>query len=420
MQDFFEAIDLQYLWSEITRIMREPGENTSAALLIVAAAVIVILMVASLVLILILGRRRASTKSTEELAELTYLLSLLDQSEATAGASTVATASPPPLQAPTARGSRAGRWLVGTAVAVVLLAVTTLAVGVTTSSNAVCAACHVTTPHTVEKGETDPHAGTDCVSCHEGPDALGTVTIQVPERLAHFLNGAKKQPDPSSYGIVASSSCNGCHESSVQKTTIDEQRGVRVSHVEPLEAGAECIDCHGVDSGIISSYTVGMSPCLRCHDGEQATAECSVCHIKDVSYATSASTRPEEITGRKIISTPDCGLCHNQPKECDPCHGGVRMPHTEVFAAYGHARKGVQDIWYNGGRACKRCHTPERRPCTSCHPMDPAGGHPNNEWPTLHALTEDKNSCTDCHAGLAYHPNRDFCGLCHDKPYVEQ
>ena len=422
MQSALQAIDFSDTWGEILRLVRNPYENITAALLLLGVVVIFVLIIASTVIVIVQSRtvrqRRARERERlSELAELQYLLAVLDQSEAPEQEAVAVAPPTPPPPVEDARDRRR-RWLLGSAWVLGALMLTALAIGASTSSDAVCAACHVSTPHAVgAKTQTDPHGDTSCVRCHEGSGVIGSLTIEVPQRMQHFLNGAKEKPQADHYGIVASSACNKCH--SVESgTTEDEARGVRVSHKEPLEAGAGCLDCHTAANGIVSTITSGMTPCLRCHDGKIASAECGLCHKKDVSYAAASHVRQEELAGRKIISTPDCGLCHEEKQECDPCHGGVRMPHTQEFKAYGHARKGVEDIWYNSGQACQRCHTPERRPCTQCHGMAfPA--HPPKEWPTLH-VADDKTSCEGCHASLAYVPGRDFCALCHQKPYVTQ
>ena len=66
------------------------------------------------------------------------------------------------------------------------------------------------------------------------------------------------------------------------------------------------------------------------------------------------------------IRDVSCSGCHDEERDCDPCHG-LRMPHTTEFKLHAHARAAAVDIWYNGGKACGRCHTDSRNPCGRCH-----------------------------------------------------
>jgi hypothetical protein len=110
------------------------------------------------------------------------------------------------------------------------------------------------------------------------------------------------------------------------------------------------------------------------------------------------------------VLTPDCGGCHDQTA-CDSCHG-IRLPHTQEFMAYAHAREGVEDIWYNGGRTCAKCHNDASRPCTLCH----KGRFPSHgtKFAPIHSNGSPTGvGCDNCHAEMSYRPGRNFCELCH-------
>jgi hypothetical protein len=419
MQRLLVSVDFNFLWGEILRLVRDPYSNIAAALLLLAL-VVTVLVVASIVIAIAMGWASQPRRS-DELEELQHLLSVLEaeEGEGDPGAAK-ASETPHPTRRTLRERLRGYPWLAALGIAAATIAVIGIAVGVTTSSSSVCGACHISTSHTdgARAGTPDPHATTSCVRCHESSGLLGSATIEVPQRLAHFLHGVTKTPGPDQYGFVASSACDGCHASVGVVTTVDEARGIRMAHKHPLRAGAQCLDCHSAGTGVVSTFTVGMVPCLRCHDGKQQPAKCTLCHMKDVTYATRSHSDPAELTGRKLIEIPDCGLCHNMKQECDPCHGGVRMPHTQLFKAYGHAREGAIDIWFNNGTACKTCHTAFRLPCTRCHAFFP--GHPVNAWPKMHGVKTNSASCGGCHNKLAFVPERDFCMLCHQKPYVMQ
>lgn len=409
MEELITQLRLPAIWAEVVALIKNPYSNLLASLLLVSAVVAFVLLVATSIMAVVSKPKQRA--SAEELAELQYLLELLDAKEGVAEGESAPRTAPVAVPVPVERPPARERWLMRLAGAAGLTVLLWMAIGATTSTDPVCTACHEVTSHSevVAAGGVDPHQSTECVSCHESSGLIGRVTVEPITRIGHFINGARTLPEDEGYGAVASASCRRCHEAVIDVITEDEERGVRMSHLEPVDAGAKCTDCHTLATGVVSSITVGMTPCLRCHDGEQQSTECSTCHTKDVSAATRVSTNLAKMEGRVLIPTPDCGSCHQQETQCDPCHGGIRMPHSDLFMWWGHARKGAEDLWFNNGEACSRCHYEERRPCTGCHAFMP--GHPVNEWKTGHA--GDPRSCGGCHNRKAHTVGRDICGLCH-------
>jgi hypothetical protein len=157
-----------------------------------------------------------------------------------------------------------------------------------------------------------------------------------------------------------------------------------------------------------------MSSCLRCHDNEQASAECEYCHTRDIAYAVHVNFDPSP---KRLVPDTRCGSCHDETK-CDACHG-LRMPHSAEFLSVTHPREATLDIWYNGGQTCKKCHTVTRNPCTSCH-RKVGPGHPVSHWPTSHKGDGPAAAagCDGCHGYLAPIRNRNFCGVCHEE-YID-
>ncbi|MHB9003098.1 MAG: hypothetical protein ACYC6C_03420 [Coriobacteriia bacterium] len=286
-----------------------------------------------------------------------------------------------------------------------------LVTGVTTMPTMICESCHFENIHSLAVGP-DPHEGTPCVRCHESGGYLAAVTTGVPGRVTHMVAKMVSERAVTPYGYVASASCDSCHGRQVTVTTTNPVKAVRISHKEPLEAGAQCTDCHRVRSGIVGSDTTGMAPCLRCHDNIQASAECSSCHTGDIALAITGRSEPTTETAQRLIPTPDCGGCHDQTT-CDSCHG-MRLPHSQEFMQYAHARQGVEDLWFNGGRTCAKCHNDENRPCTNCHKAKFLS-HGSNFYGTHSQGSSTGIGCDNCHAEMAYRPNRNFCELCHDE-----
>src|SRR5574340_24698 len=345
MDKLFSGVRIDFAWQEIVNLVRNPYSNLTAALLLLSAVVVFVLLVA-MTLIAIVTRPSRRREAYDE-DELRYLLEVLQSTDDEVSGDLVEGWEPSARASagatPTAKGLAWSTWL---AVTVAALFVIGVAVGWTTTASAVCTAGQQSTAHseTVDAGGTDPHRGVPCVRCHESSGLLGLVTIEVPGRFAHMVAGASTESSSTPYGTVVSASCCRCHRATLRKTVEDADRGIRMSHRAPPTAGAECRDCHTLATGVVSKVTVGMSPCLRCHNGQAESAKCSVCHFKDVGAAARSRRNPAEMKGRILVPTPDCGGCHDQAKQCDPCHGGVRMPHSDLFMWWGHARQGVEDI----------------------------------------------------------------------------
>ncbi len=202
--------------------------------------------------------------------------------------------------------------------------------------------------------------------------------------------------------------CTSCHEASLAGTTTNDERGLKVSHAEPLAASAACIDCHTMRRGVVSVHNAGMKPCLRCHDDSTASSECATCHEGQAA----AAARPRTTSFQDAqIQEVSCSGCHDEERDCDPCHG-LRMPHTAEFKLHAHARAATVDIWYGGGKACRRCHTESRHPCSGCHSELIGAAHGT----TMASTHKSANSahCNACHMQKAYPATRDFCkDVCH-------
>jgi hypothetical protein len=403
-----ERFDADYAWEQIVTTVRFPNANLTATLMLLAIVVIAVSLIA---LILVLTVNRPAQKRRErEQAELGYYLALLNAHDAG-----IAIAASPELIRRQAGGYRFLYWSGGVILVGLILLI---AVGASSSASEVCVACHEVTPHSeaVGAGGFDPHVSVDCVRCHEASGPVGFVTLEVPQRIVHIVKGVRTDFIQPPYGSVTNSACLRCHEPVTTAITEDTVRGIRMSHEEPLDAGATCSNCHTLETGVVSRLTAGMTPCLRCHDGQNQPTTCSLCHTKDVSEATRAKNQAS-LKGRELVPVPDCGGCHDEAKSCDPCHGGQRMPHSELFMWWGHAREGVKDIWFNSGERCGRCHTAERRPCTQCHAFFP--GHPTEFWASSHGNTENTGGCDSCHNLTAYTYGRDLCSLCHGEQVTQ-
>lgn len=385
--------DLGVVAGIVWEIIQDPGSRSTEAIL-VFGIVIGALLIALLLSLLFVTKRDTKDNSAEG------VLPIAPQTEVAPQREDSTPQGPPRVR----RGP-----LVSALIGIAVLAAWWVATGVTTSVSAVCLTCHTDTEHALTEVENDPHADVSCVRCHDGGTALRRYTAAMPARVAHLVSGAFETDSAGTYGFVGAASCASCHESDIAETSTNEVKAVRMSHTEPVAAGAACLDCHLVRDGVVGTVTTQMRPCLRCHNNADAPAECSYCHVGDIALAVASRTELSPETARVLVTNIECGGCHSQ-ESCDACHG-IRLPHTTEFMAYAHAREGVEDLWFNDGRTCAKCHYPGNRACTSCHRAKFLSH--GTLFAPRHSLGTS-SGCDSCHGVMAYREGRDYCvDLCH-------
>jgi hypothetical protein len=378
------------VFGRIADIVRDPASNPQLAWLLLAVVTLFVLILLAVAVMFIV------TRTDEEEEE--YVEGEEWETGPLAQAGEAYAPARPPLR-PT---------ILGTAVVFALIAAAWVAMGVVTAQTSICLSCHAGSLHAKAKG-TDPHGTVSCVECHERGGVVGSATFMVAPRAIHFVSGIISTNVTDDYTRGApSSSCMRCHASAIAKTVTIPSQGVRVSHKEPLAAGAECTDCHALAEGVVSARTVGMTPCLRCHDGKTAPSGCKSCHTKDIGAAVRPSIETT-IGPQDLIGTPNCYSCHS-PVSCDNCHG-YRMPHTREFMLHGHARAAAEDFWFNGGKTCIKCHNAQRRSCQRCHGQMPSHGATN--WALGHQYGNPIACSQGCH-GTKASLTRPICAFCHD------
>lgn len=385
--------DVTQYFTRLAELLWDPTANLSAALLLYGIIALTLLVFVVLILMFAFG-----TSEEDE--------------ETDAPPASAAVASPEVPSSPVDPHDRLRRRVAAWGVGAGVLLVVWLATGFSTAQPAACGGCHTVTAHNQTTALADPHKSTGCVNCHEAGGPVGRYAVNVPFRLSHFTDGLLALSLHPDYGAVSQSACEACHRSSLRGVVSDKERGLRMSHAEPLDAAASCLDCHLVKDGVVAGHNAGMNPCLRCHDSRIASSECSTCHDKQAAAAARASSTD---FARAQVDEVRCGGCHNERRQCDPCHG-TRMPHDETFMLYAHARAATVEFWYGDGTGCTRssCHTATRRPCSRCHGALLGKGH-GVELARWHKKA-GAESCDNCHQTWAAWPQRDFCkDPCHSE-----
>jgi hypothetical protein len=409
-------VGLQRAPSILTALLLNPTSNLTAAFLLYGVIVVALLIVLVVAIMFLMGtsdeeapadRDESEEPVADEAFERIPAGEVYDgrepDDESVRRQPTGPEPAPKKVRTPTPPMSPRAR-IAASIAAILVLAAAWVATGYTTSDPSVCKGCHwAASQHAQAPAATDPHAKVACVSCHEPGGAFGRFVGDVPARLGHFIDVQSPTAKAGDYGNVTQAACSSCHASALTGVSSNQARGLKVSHQEPLAASATCL-------AAVAAYNAGMAPCLRCHDSKKASAACVTCH--DEKAATAARVRTASFANVQIPEVT-CGGCHDEKKQCDWCHG-MRMPHTQEFMMYAHSRAGAVDFWYNGGRACGRCHTATRRPCQRCHTALIGRAHGTGSGLAKSHRRAVESACDTCHNQYAYQQNRDFCkGLCH-------
>lgn len=262
-----------------------------------------------------------------------------------------------------------------------------------------CDACHSMSA-AVASWKSGPHPMVGCFACHANPGVLARTSASVQE-IARWVAA----PSGASPAPVTSRACLTCHER-INRYVLEG--AVRVQHSDFMPAGLECVECHdnmghSATAGLESKLArKPMTTCLLCHDGEQARAECEVCH-----RGRPSDLAAEPAPGAALIR-PECtGGCHAgaDSKRCASCHG-LEMPHPESFTRV-HARTSAQDP-----TLCTRCHQ-SAAPALSCgcHPDGQVHGSYSAWYPQhgTRARESGPGGCL-CHDDTSFR----MCLKCHE------
>jgi hypothetical protein len=311
-------------------------------------------------------------------------------------------------------------------------------------TEAACRSCHKIDRAQPAKAVPAGQAAARCDACHLGPEPAGTSVGSVGWMPATPLDQPPRVLLP--------------------------RPNLKFNHRLHAARGIACALCHpGADTaGMVTRADLPMmASCLGCHDGKQATARCTACHLAEadgrvkVRLATAATAAaggtgvlmpsgslkgldahgPTFRRDHKQIGREEsyCLTCHRR-NDCIDCHGGVVKPPDIHPADYLtmhviDARRNTPD--------CTSCHRLQSF-CLGCHQRsgvssDPSGGQPGRRadnpfgtgtgikqfhppgWardaagtviatprPTSHAIAAKRNirACVSCH-------REESCLACH-------
>lgn len=394
----------------LRQIIVDPTSNLTAAVLLLASVVLLALIIVIALLLWVTtpakgSRKRPARTVVRDESEYEYPELSAELAPELPGETAAAEAERRPA-------GPLSRWLAGAGGSAViwgLVAVAAIAGYAGTTGDAFCAeSCHAG-GGSVKTRTADPHKAVRCTSCHEDGGLTGIAGSAV-LRVAHVAQ--RVVPGLNAYaGGVPARRCTSCHGEVLAGTITVKDLGVRVAHRQPLDGGMTCDDCHAKAGHGGTIVREAMTKCVRCHDGKRASAECRTCHTKDTSLAVRASG--DGAQGRlfskvRLSRVSDCGGCHSQTS-CDNCHG-IRMPHSERFLKWEHARY----AGFAKKQVCWRCHV-ESLDCGRCHEAFSRNQH-GIDFVVKHRANPRTSTCA-CHWTLMPPEGRveagSFCAVCH-------
>ena len=160
---------------------------------------------------------------------------------------------------------------------------------------------------------------------------------------------------------------------------------LKFNHKLHAMRGIGCALCHtNVDTQqapVTRADLPMMASCLGCHDGKQATARCSACHL----------TEPDGRLKTKLVSAATMAAGATGPlTPSGSLRGGIDA-HTATFKRE-HKQAGREESY------CLTCH--KRNECIDCHGgvVRPPEIHPS-DYASLHAIDARRNTpdCSACH-----------------------
>ena len=221
------------------------------------------------------------------------------------------------------------------AIFIILIGVTLVAVIKATSQPGFCVSCHYMRPY-FASWEESTHNDVHCTECHFPPGIRGTVEgkFTAIAMVANYFTGVYKKSKP--WAEISDKSClrSGCHETRVLSGQVPFKEGIVFDHEPHLTEdrrgkNLRCTSCH---SQIVqgSHMKVTEESCFLCHFKDQEPDSpmnaCTYCH----DAPTTADSANVVFDHTDIIDREaDCKLCHGsmvqgegdvQKERCSYCH----------------------------------------------------------------------------------------------------
>jgi hypothetical protein len=255
---------------------------------------------------------------------------------------------------------------------------------------ATCESCHQSALTSTSAGDNLIPREAACRSCHK-------IDRDQPAKVVPQGQGAAR--------------CDACHVAAGNKwmpgpgAAAEPPRvelvrpNLKFNHKLHAMRGIGCALCHATadmqQAPVTRADLPMMATCLGCHDGKQATARCSACHL----------TEPDGRLKTKLVSAATMAAGASGPLVPSGSLRGIDA-HGPTFRR-DHNQAGRDESY------CLTCH--KRTECIDCHGgvVRPRDIHPS-DYVSLHAVDARRNT-PDC---SACHRTQSFCVGCHQRTGV--
>lgn len=338
---------------------------------------------------------------------------------------------------------RRPRYIVWTAVMVLILAaVVIVALGVTSTRWFCAEGCHKVQDDTITAYEHSPHRNISCMACHmpvgaspitfllHKAEALGELALTVTNNYELPLN-----PESHLALTMASTQCTQCHDT--EKRPVTPSPGIVIDHAVHAEKEVSCTICHNRTAHVedfklaLTDPATGernrphedfmsMTACFRCHTqekkGDNPPGTCAACHTPAFKL------KPASHDAKDFYPKGHAKLAAVEESRVAAAHGAAWLSAEEASAsateetapeskeakgegAHGEESLGASLPKVDSINECSTCHS--RSFCTDCHgvPMP----HPPTFTKTHGKVgKQDPTVCVKCHGSAAT-----FCNECH-------
>ena len=257
--------------------------------------------------------------------------------------------------------------------------------------------------------------GATCEGCHQlALTSISAADNLIPReaacRTCHKID--RDQPAKAVPQGQGAARCDACHVDAAgtrwmpgPNATAEPPRALlarpnlKFNHKLHASRGIACALCHAnaeMQQAPVTRVDLPlMATCLGCHDGKQATARCSACHV----------TEPDGRLKTKLVSAATMAAGGTGPLVPSGSLRGIEA-HGPTFRR-DHATAGRDESY------CLTCH--RRNECIDCHGgvVRPPDIHPS-DYVSLHAVDARRNT-PDC---SACHRTQSFCVGCHQRTGV--
>ncbi|PLX42774.1 MAG: hypothetical protein C0608_01540 [Deltaproteobacteria bacterium] len=252
----------------------------------------------------------------------------------------------------------------------------------------------LTFSHDLHRGEAE------CSTCHAGKDGSMRTTME-PCKECHEIDEANPSED-----------CLMCH-------LIGKDKGYAVNTTKPasyadvtfehdVHEDVDCKSCHGevsASKSLSAEFLPTMETCQKCHNGDDAPADCSTCHTKIEQGEKPMSHTALWAKSHSMADEASCAYCHEGQDPCMECHRTTKpSSHTAGWKLRGHGLEATLD-----SDGCSECHVATY--CSDCHANAPRNHRPLNGWlANGHGIegSIDSDGCFVCHTS-----NESSCRGCH-------